>query len=89
MGGWERWGLCSITYHIRVVSPLQPGQPKTPRGSRVITKVTMIIKIMMIAIILANITRYYPLGALIYHFTTATGKDGLRWIMPTSLGVIS
>ena len=61
---------------VRAMIPQQPGQPKIPRGSITISKAAMIIKTMMIAIILASISRYYPFDARICHFTTNMGKDG-------------
>ena len=62
---------------VGVMSPLQPGQLKTPRGSRAISKAPMMIKTMTIAIILANIARYYPFDARIHHFTTDMGRGVL------------
>ena len=57
-----------------VMSPLQLAQLKTERGSRAISKAPMIIKTMTIAIILANITKYYPFDTCLHRFTTNTGR---------------
>ena len=59
---------------VRVMSPLQSGQLNIPRGSRAISKAPMMIKTMTIAIILANITKYYPFDTCLHRFTTNTGR---------------